>query len=257
MRIHYDVVGAGHPLVLVHGWGANARRNWVDLGWVEVLAPVRQLVLMDSRGHGRSQAARSQQDYGYAAMSQDVLRVMDDLGIAVADFFGYSMGAFMGAWLLGHHRDRFSSMVLGGIGDETAESAGVGRLIASSLRAADLGDIVDPLGRAYRRYVDADPSNDRQALAMAALQMWPEGYPLALGGDGLALVDIPVLVVDGADDHPYVDTAGRFVAAIPAAELVTIEGADHHTVVGDPRFKAAVLDFLSRTGAWTPRPRDG
>jgi len=246
MHIHYDVVGEGRPLVLVHGWGANARRNWVDLGWVEALAPVRRLVLMDSRGHGRSEAAASQAGYGYAAMGEDVLRVMDELEIAEGDLFGYSMGAFIGVALLGHHRDRFSSMVLGGIGDETEESAAVCHLIARSLRVDDPSEIVDPVGRAYRRYVDADPGNDRAALAMAALQMWPDGHPLALGGEGLAEVDIPVLIVDGADDHPYVDTVGRLAAAIPGAELVTIPDTDHHTIVGDARLKAAVLEFLSR-----------
>ena len=246
MRIHHAVVGEGHPIVLVHGWGADSKRNWVDTGWVEVLSPVRQVVLMDSRGHGRSEAARSQEDYGYAAMGEDVLQVMDDLGISQADLFGYSMGAFIGASLLGHHRDRFTSVIMGGIGDETDESAATCNLIAAALRAKDLSEIADPLGRAYRRYVDADPANDREALAIAALQMWPDGYPLALGGDGLHEVDIPVLIVDGEEDHPYVDTAGRLAAAIPGAELVMIPGMDHHTVVADPRFKAAVLSFLRR-----------
>ena len=59
--------------------------------------------------------------------------------------------------------------------------------------------------------------------------MWPDGHPLVLGGDGLADVDIPVLIVDGADDHPYVDTVGDLVATIPGAELVTISNTDHHT----------------------------
>jgi pimeloyl-ACP methyl ester carboxylesterase len=179
-------------------------------------------------------------------MSQDVLRVMDELQIDEADLFGYSMGAFIGVSLLGHHRDRFSSMVLGGIGDETEESAAVCHLIAASLRVDDPAEIVDPVGRAYRRYVDADPANDREALAMAALQMWPDGRPLALGGEGLAYVHIPVLIVDGADDHPYVDTVGNLAAAIPSAELLIIPDTDHHTVVGDSRFKVAVLEFLSR-----------
>ena len=55
-----------------------------------------------------------------------------------------------------------------------------------------------------------------------------------------------MLLVDGADDHPYVDTVGQLAAAIPGAELVTIPDTDHHTVVGDPRFKAVVLRFLRR-----------
>jgi pimeloyl-ACP methyl ester carboxylesterase len=245
MRIHYEVVGEGPPLVLVHGWGASAKRHWADLGWVEALAPIRRLVLMDSRGHGRSEPAASIDEYGYGPMGEDVLSVMDELGIARADLFGYSMGAFIGVSLLGHHADRFASMVLGGIGDETEESAARCHLIAASLRAPDPAQLVDPVGRAYRRYVDADPWNDREALAMAALGMWPDGHPLALGGDGLAAVEIPVLIVDGADDHPYVDTVGALAAAIPGAVLVTIPGKDHHTVVADPRFKDVVRRFLS------------
>ncbi len=245
VRLHYEVVGDGQPLVLVHGWGASAQRNWVDTGWVEVLAPLRRLVLLDSRGHGRSEAAESGAGYGYAAMGEDVLWVMDELGIATADLFGYSMGAFIGVSLLGHHPDRFSSMVLGGIGDETEESAAVCTLVAASLRTDDPSQIADPVGRAYRRYVEADPMNDREELAIAALQMWPQGHPLELGGDGLSGVDVPVLIVDGAEDHPYVDSVERLVRAIPDAVLVTIAGTDHHTVVGDPRFKDVVVEFLT------------
>jgi pimeloyl-ACP methyl ester carboxylesterase len=246
MRIHYEVVGEGPPLVLVHGWGASAKRNWLDLGWVDALAPIRRLVLLDCRGHGRSERAASIDEYRYRPMGEDVLRVMDELEIARADLFGYSMGAFIGVSLLGHHTGRFTSMVLGGIGDETDESAARCHLIADSLRAPDAGQIVDPVGRAYRRYVDADPENDREALAMAALGMWPDGHPVALGGDGLATVEMPVLIVDGADDHPYVDTVGALAAAIPGASLVTIPDTDHHTVVADPRFKDVVRRFLSR-----------
>jgi pimeloyl-ACP methyl ester carboxylesterase len=246
VRIHYEVIGDGPPLVLVHGWGASAHRNWVELGWVEVLAPIRRLILMDSRGHGRSEPASSPAGYGYAAMGEDVLQVLDELEIDRADFFGYSMGAFIGASLLGHHRGRFRSMVLGGIGDETEESAAKCHLIAAALRAEDPGSIDTAEGRAYRRYVDADPWNDREALAQSALQMWPDGHPLLLGGDGLHEVDIPVLLVDGADDHPYVDTVEDLAKAIPGAEVVLIPDTDHHTVVGDPRFKSAVHEFFSR-----------
>jgi pimeloyl-ACP methyl ester carboxylesterase len=69
VRIHSTVVGTGRPLVLVHGWGATAQRNWVDLGWVEAPEPIRRLILMDARGHGPSDPATTQAGYGYAAMS--------------------------------------------------------------------------------------------------------------------------------------------------------------------------------------------
>jgi pimeloyl-ACP methyl ester carboxylesterase len=167
---------------------------------------------------------------------------MDHLHVGKADLFGYSMGAFMGAHLLGHERERFSSMILGGIGDETEESKDAS-FIAEALRAKDVTRIQNPMGLAYRLFVASDPRNDLEALAASALQMWPEGFPLRLGGDGLAKVDVPVLIVNGSNDL-YARSAGKLAAAIPGARLVTIPGTDHLSVLPDRRFKDAVVGFL-------------
>lgn len=234
-------------MVLVHGWGVDGRRQWIDTGWSQVLESRRRVVVMDCRGHGRSDKPLDQSSYSYAAMAEDVVALMDDLGIARADLFGYSMGAFMAVWLLGHHQDRFTSVIMGGIGEETAESAAVAPRIAAGLRALDPTLLEDPLGRAYRAFVDADPTSDREALALAALQMWPEGNPLEVGGAGLAEARIPVLVVDGEDDHPYIRSVAELVAAIPGARLVTVPGTDHLSVVADGRFQDAVVEFLAET----------
>ena len=117
-------------------------------------------------------------------------------------------------------------------------------MIAAALLADDPSAITDPVGRAYRAFVDLDPDADREALAAAALGMWPDGHPLALGGRRLSDVDVPVLVVNGGDDHPYIDTVGPFVDALRHGELVVIPGADHVTALTDPRFREAVLAFL-------------
>src|SRR5436190_3382953 len=135
-------------------------------------------------------------------MGEDVLQVMDELTLETADYLGYSLGAFVGAALLATDAHRFRSMVLGGIGDETDESAAAATTIAAALRADDPTSIIDPLGRAYRAFVDLDPTSDREALAVAALGMWPDGHPLDLGGARLGQAEIPVLVVNGSADHP-------------------------------------------------------
>ena len=244
MHIHVEVLGEGEPVVLVHGWGTDARRNWIDTGWADALAAVRRVVLLDVRGHGRSEKPTSPGAYGYRAMSEDVVQVMDELGLAAVDYVGYSMGSFMGVALLGSHPHRFRSMVLGGIGDETRESAAVGERVADALRASDASSITDPVGRAYRAYVERVPGNDREALAQAAAEMWPDGHPLELGGPALGDVDVPVLIVNGADDHPYVDTAPRLAAALRSAELRTIPGTDHVTALSHPDFVTATVAFL-------------
>lgn len=245
LKIHYETFGTGAPIVLAHGWGSSLRGNWVDTGWVESLRTTRRVVALDIRGHGDSDKPHVQEVYGYAAMSRDVLAVMDHLGIARADFLGYSMGSFMGAWLLGHAQDRFTSMILGGIGNETDESLAVLPTIVAALRANDPEQVKDPVGRAYRAYASSDARNDLEALALAALEMWPEGFPRKLGGPRLADAQIPVLVVNGADDHPYIDTASEFVDAVPRAQLTVIPGRDHLSTIGDERFKDAALQFLA------------
>lgn len=249
MRLQWSASGNGPPIVLVHGWGLSAERNWVDTGWVAALEPVRRVVLLDVRGHGRSSKPRDPAAYRYGAMSADVLQVMDEAGIERADLFGYSMGAFMGAALLGSHPERFRSMVLGGIGDETLVSAAVAADIAAALREPDPAAIASPVARGYRSFVDADPTSDLEALAVSALAMWPDGHPLEVGGPGLSDADVPVLIVNGSDDHPYVDTAPRFAAELARAELLTIPGCDHLTALVHPAFRAAVLGFLDGVAA--------
>jgi pimeloyl-ACP methyl ester carboxylesterase len=214
----------------------------VDTGWITALKSARRVIAIDCRGHGQSDKPHEQALYGYAAMARDVVHLLDHLGIERADYFGYSMGAFMGAHLLGHERHRFSSMILGGIGDENEQTKDAS-FIAEALRAKDASQIRNPVGLGYRLYVEVDPRNDLEALALAALQMWPEGYPLELGGPDLGKVDIPVLIVNGGDDH-YAESNGRLTAAIHGARAITIPDTDHLTVIEDSRFKKEVLRFL-------------
>lgn len=63
-------------------------------------------------------------------------------------------------------------------------------------------------------FVESIPSRDLEALACSAEQMWAEGYALEDAGRGVATARFPVLVVNGENDHPYVDSADAFVQAL-------------------------------------------
>ena len=242
LAIHYECFGAGTPLVLAHGWGSDLAHNWQRTSWVDALATQRRVIAFDSRGHGRSAKPREQRLYGYRAMSRDVIAVLDHAGISRADFFGYSLGAFLGVCLLVDEPARFRAFVLGGIGDETPQSAAAGAEIAKALRGEPTSH---PLAKATRAFVAANPTSDFEALALSAAEMWPQGYPRALGGSALADVRAPVLIVNGAEDHPYVASDERLASAIPSARLVRIPGRDHLSVVADARFRDIVLEFLA------------
>ena len=241
VKIHYETFGQGKPIILVHGFSSNLNDNWVRTGWVETLEPARWVVALDCRGHGQSDKPHDPDSYGDENMSQDVLRLMDHLNINKADLFGYSMGAGIATYLLAHHRDRFTAVVLGGTGDTSQFSGSVfGRVIADALLAKDPSQITNPVAALFRTFAELDPNNDLQALAACALRLLSPVDPA-----DLAKVDIPVLIVDGANDV-LARNPDQLAAAIPGARLVIIPDRDHLTVVPDPRFKQEVLAFLEQ-----------
>ena len=88
-RIWYATFGSGSPVILLHG-GLGHSGNW---GY-QVPALVKsgyRVVLIDSRGHGRS--TRDARPFSYELMASDVLAVMDVLGLAKAAVVGWSDGA--------------------------------------------------------------------------------------------------------------------------------------------------------------------
>lgn len=113
LPIYYEVEGTGPPLVLLHG-SFGSLDDWRDFGYVDALKGRHRLILMDSRGHGKSGKPHDSSLYSLASRASDVIAVLDDLGIQKADFMGYSMGGWIGFGLAQYAPDRFRSLVLGG-----------------------------------------------------------------------------------------------------------------------------------------------
>src|SRR5579871_4047618 len=84
IRVWYATFGSGEPVILLHGGLANAN-YWGNQ--VRALAPHYRVVVMDSRGHGRT--TRNGQPYGYDLMASDVLALMDYLRIPKATVVGW------------------------------------------------------------------------------------------------------------------------------------------------------------------------
>jgi pimeloyl-ACP methyl ester carboxylesterase len=236
VRIHYETFGEGKPIVLVHGFPISFELNWVGTKWVEALQPLRRVVGLDCRGFGDSDKPHDPDAYGVANMAGDVLRLMDHLSIDKADLFGYSMGAMISAHLLVHHSERFTTVILGGVGNlfEPGREEQM-RKSVDYLLVDDPSQITDPFGKTFRTIADGVAGNDRLALAACAHRLFERVEPADFAG-----VDIPVLFVSGANDTDPTAMA----AATPGAKLALIPDTDHFTVIPDQRFKDAVLAFL-------------
>src|ERR1700733_5605730 len=101
ISLYYATIGRGPPVVLLHGGLANSD-YWGNQ--VRVLLPRHTVILMDSRGHGRS--TRDSRPYGYDLMADDVAGLLDTLHIRRADVVGWSDGAILGLDLAIRHPDR-------------------------------------------------------------------------------------------------------------------------------------------------------
>jgi pimeloyl-ACP methyl ester carboxylesterase len=237
-RIAYDVVGAGQPIVLVHGFASNRRRNWQEVRWYETLTGAgRQVIALDCRGHGESDKPHDPAGYDIEYMMGDVVALLDHLGVGRADLMGYSMGARISAALLVHHPERFHCAVLAGAGRDMLGERRDAEAIARVLDAEDPQSVTHPLGRAFRQFAERG-RNDLHALAACM-----RGLRRTVDAAELAAVRAPVLVVVGERDD-LVGDLQALPALIPGAQLEIIPGRDHLSTVGDNRYKEAVLRFL-------------
>jgi pimeloyl-ACP methyl ester carboxylesterase len=241
VSINYVVEGAGPPIVLVHGFAANLEGNWRAPGIFDALVKSgRRVIALDCRGHGRSGKPHDPEAYADNAMPNDVIALMDHLGIAQADLMGYSMGGFISATLLVTHPERFRAVILSGVGDALVQG-GMPRerseSIARAMESGDRGKSEPEVARNFRIFAER-LGNDLAALA--AMQRTPRRHNYDPAK--LRQVKQPVLVLIGEGDT-LVGPADKLAAAIPGAKYVKVPG-DHLTALG-PAFAPAVLRFLA------------
>lgn len=229
------------PVVLHHGFAADAHLNWVATGVVAALEGAgRHVVALDARGHGASGKPTDPARYGEARMARDVSALLDAVGAERVDLVGYSMGAIV-ALIVTAAEPRVRRLVVGGVGAGVVELGGVdtrvlasGRL-AAALEAEDAAAVADPEAAGFRLFADAVGA-DRRALAAQARAV--HASPIAL--DRIAA---PTLVLAG-DTDPLASRPEVLAAAIPGARLELVPG-DHLRAVAHPRLAALTVGFLA------------
>ncbi len=105
IRLWYAAYGHGDPVILAHGGPANSRYWGLQ---IPKLAQRYRVVVVDSRGHGRS--TRTDVPIGYDLMASDVLALMDYLYIQKAALVGWSDGAIIGLDIAIHHPERLTGL---------------------------------------------------------------------------------------------------------------------------------------------------
>ncbi len=228
VRIHYEREGSGPPLVLQHGF-TRSLEGWRDSGYVDALKDDYELILIDARGHGKSDKPHDPADYALDKRAADITAVLDDAGIDRAIYWGYSMGGQIGYALAQYAPERFDALILGGMHPYARDPAAPGWR-GEALRTGGMAGYVaelerreGPLPEPIRTRIFA---NDPEALVAATT-----GGSGAPGFEGaLERLSIPVLIYAGDGDQPIHDEARRAAAGKAHVTFVSLPGLNHGEV---------------------------
>ena len=229
------------PVVLHHGFVADATANWVTTGVVRALVQSgRSVVAPDARGHGHSAKPHDPARYGEQRMARDLAVLLDVIGESSVDLVGYSMGSIV-SLIFASSDDRVRRLVVGGVGSGVIECGGVDRRavpnesIIEALTVTDPATLQLPEARAFRDLADAVDA-DREALRAQASSVFR-------GEIALDRISAPTLVLAG-DVDPLAVRPQVLAQQIPDATLQIVSG-DHMLALLDPRFIQAIVGFLS------------
>ena len=233
IRMWYAEFGVGKPVLLLHGGLANAN-YWGHLVPF-LVAHHRMVIVVDSRGHGRS--TRSMQPFGYDLMASDVLRLLDRLRLQKIDLVGWSDGGIVGLDLAMHDPDRIDHLfAFGANTDPSGLNKGFDKspVFAAFIR------------RTRSEYQALSPTPEQYDLFVRQIgHMW-QSEPHWTRAD-LAAITVPTTIADGDHDEAIRQAHDRFMAAaIPGARLVILPDVSHFAMLQAPDpFDQAVLAAIS------------
>ena len=254
VRFHYRLDGtAGAPVVaLANSLGTNLAM-WD--AQIPALTQKFRVLRYDSRGHGQSDVTPG--PYTIAGLGGDVISLLDALQIPTAHYCGLSVGGLIGQWLGINASKRFKSLTL----CNTAARIGTTDGWNTRITAINEGGIAKIANGVVSRWFTEDFARRAPAQVEAARQMLlhspPEGYVATCAAirdedllEVISRVNLPTLVISGAQDAATTPADGRFVVEqIPGAQYLELNTAHLSNIEAAEPFTTALLKFLDHQEA--------
>jgi pimeloyl-ACP methyl ester carboxylesterase len=269
VRLAYEEVGEGAPLVFVHEFAGDAE-SWRPQ--VAFFARRYRTIAVNARGYPPSDVPDDPAAYSQSRAMEDIRGVLDHLGIPAAHLCGLSMGGYAVLHFGLTYPERARSLVVAGCGYGSGDREAFRRdsaLVAHRFQAEGMGPVAETYSRGPTRvqYLDKDPKGWREfrdrlaagsarghALTLLGVQMSrPSVFDL---GERLQALRVPTLVITGDEDEPCLEPALFMKRTIPSAGLLVLPRSGHTINLEEPEaFNRAVLDFLTAVdaGRWTLR----
>jgi len=234
-RLALHRLGAGLPLIMLHGLFSSAETNWVKWGHLNLLTDAGFECLMpDLRAHGQSAAPHDPAAYPGDCLAKDLAALIAHLGQTDYDLCGFSLGArtSVRGVIAGLAPRR---LVLGGMGLEgLAGWTGRGAFFIDAIDRFDHVKHGDPAFPAvsFMKTMKVD-----RVAARLLLQTFTDTPP-----EALAAITMPTLIVNGDTDRDNGDPAA-LTATLPDAVQAIVPGT-HMSCVTKPDLILAIRDFL-------------
>lgn len=267
VTINVEEAGDGPAIMLVHGIGLRGGA-WINQ--LPVFAARHRVLAVDLRGFGHSSKPTAPGSYTIDRFADDLIGVVENLGIAPIHYVGSSLGGYIGQAIAIRRPELLRSLVLCHTASVSSIPAKVrearlrtlrkksmvqyAHLVANQALAAHIRPAV------HEWMCDMIADNDREVYAQA----FTEGLEHFDVRRQVGAIHIPTLVLVGELDRVIPPAGGRKTAAlIPDARLVTISGVGHVSYVERPlEFNQTVLGFIDeveravapRSGRIKPEP---
>ena len=270
--LYYEETGQGDPVVWIHEFAADYR-TWEPQ--VRRFSRDYRCVTYNARGYPPSAVPENPDAYTYDCQRDDVVRLMDHLGIAKAHLVGLSMGAYAGLQVLMEYPDRVRSLVFasGGSGAPTGSREqfardtreGADRMLRDGMAAGAYGLAhgatrvqllnKDPRGWAEFLQYMSEHSALGSALTLKNYQaLRPSLYDYA---GRLRDIDVPVLLAVGDEDDPVIEANIYLKRTMPRAGLWIHPATGHGLNIEEPdEFNRRLAEFWGAVERGTWRRRD-
>ncbi len=214
--------GGGNPVLLIHGGTSNAE-TWGNQ--VPVLARNHEVIVAESRGHGRS--TRSNKPYSYQLMADDYIGLLDYLKVDKVALVGWSDGGIIGLDIAMRYPQRLSKLWAYGA------NTNVAGLKEGFDKDPVFSKAIELQGKQYQRL--SPTPNGFDDFVAAISKMWntqPDYKP-----EQLAMIKTPTMIVDGEYDEGIKREHTEEIARqIPGAKLLIMPRVSHFGHWQNPAF---------------------
>ena len=271
VKLYYEEVGSGTPIVFVHEFAGDLN-SWEPQ--LRYFSRRHRCIAFNARGYPLSDVPTDAARYSQSRARDDILAVLDGLGIAKAHVCGLSMGGYATLHFGLAHGDRALSLLVAGAGygserDQREKFRAEATVIAGKLDKDGIGPFADIYAHGPTRvqYEVKDPRGfaefkaalgKHSAMGAALTQLGvqrerPSIYDLE---DKIAALRVPTLVVTGDEDWPCLAPNVFIKRTCPTAALLVLPNSGHAVNIEEPAaFNAALAELIAQAeaGRWPLR----